>query len=74
LFENQDINWSDHMPIEVGIWKIEDEIKKLSYSPIESEKKLEDILEKDLSILSEDLLLIGRQIQTDYGKFIDMLH
>jgi Endonuclease NucS len=63
----------DRMPIEVGIWKIEDEIKKLSYSPIESEKKLEDILEKDLSILSEDLLLIGRQIQTDYGKFIDML-
>jgi hypothetical protein len=48
LFENQDINWSDHMPIEVGIWKIEDEIKKLSYSPIESEKKLEDILEKEI--------------------------
>lgn len=61
------------MPIEVGIWRINDEIKKLSYSSIESERKLEDILEKDLSILSEDLLLVGRQIQTDFGKFIDML-
>jgi len=61
------------MPIEVGIWNINDGVKKLSYSNIESEQKLEDILTKDISILSDDLLLIGRQIQTDYGKFIDML-
>ncbi|WHY95406.1 endonuclease NucS domain-containing protein [Peribacillus simplex] len=61
------------MPIEVGIWKVNDEIKKVTFSPIESERKLEKILVKDLSILSDDLLLIGRQVQTDYGKFIDML-
>lgn len=61
------------MPIEVGIWKVNDEIQKISFSPIESEKKLEDILVRDLSILSAELLLIGRQVQTDYGKFIDML-
>jgi hypothetical protein len=61
------------LPIEVGIWKVNDEIKKVSFSSIESEKKLEDILVKDISIISEDLLLIGRQIQTDYGKYIDML-
>ncbi|WP_413375692.1 endonuclease NucS domain-containing protein [Alkalihalobacillus sp. 1P02AB] len=61
------------MPIEVGVWKINDGIKKVSFSAIESERKLEDILVKDLSIISEDLLLIGRQIQTDFGKFIDML-
>ncbi|WP_066320535.1 endonuclease NucS domain-containing protein [Bacillus sp. FJAT-29814] len=61
------------MPIEVGIWKVNSGIKKVSFSPIESEKKLEDILAKDITILSEDLLLVGRQIQTDYGKFIDML-
>ncbi|MEH7744733.1 endonuclease NucS domain-containing protein [Neobacillus drentensis] len=61
------------MPIEVGVWKVNDGIKKISFSPIESERKLEDILVKDLSILSENLLLIGRQIQTEFGKFIDML-
>ncbi|PEE40544.1 endonuclease NucS domain-containing protein [Bacillus pseudomycoides] len=61
------------MPIEVSIWKVNDDVKKVDYSPIESEKKLEAILEKDLSILSDDLLLIGRQIRTNYGKFIDML-
>ncbi|MFD2657938.1 endonuclease NucS domain-containing protein [Gracilibacillus thailandensis] len=61
------------MPIEVGIWNINNGIKKVAFSSIESERKLEDILVKDISILSEDILLIGRQIQTDYGKFIDML-
>lgn len=61
------------MPIEVGVWKVNDGIKKLSFSSIESERKLEDILEKNLSILSEDLLLLGRQVKTDYGKYIDIL-
>ncbi|MED1204207.1 endonuclease NucS domain-containing protein [Heyndrickxia acidicola] len=61
------------MPIEVGIWKINNEVKKISFSPIESEKKLEDILVQDISILSENLLLVGRQVKTDYGKYIDML-
>lgn len=61
------------MPIEVGIWKINDSIKKVTFLPIESERKLEETLVKDLSILSEDFLLIGNQIQTDYGKYIDML-
>lgn len=61
------------MPIEVGIWKVNDGLKKVSFSSIESEKKLEDIFEKDFSILSEDLLLIGRQVKTGYGKYIDML-
>ena len=61
------------MPIEVGIWKVDEEVKRINFTPIESESKLEEILEKDISILSENLLLIGRQIPTDYGKFIDIL-
>lgn len=61
------------MPIEVGIWKVTNGVKRINYSPIESEKKLENILETDISILSDDLLLIGRQISTGYGKYIDML-
>lgn len=62
-----------YMPVEVGIWKIDEKIKKLNYSVIESEKKLENILERDLSLISDDYLLLGRQIPTSYGKFIDML-
>lgn len=61
------------MSIEIGIWKINNGIKKLAFSPIESENKLEETLREDISILSEDLLLIGNQIRTAHGKIIDML-
>lgn len=62
------------MPIEVSLWNISsDTIKKIEYSSIDSEKRLEDILCEDLSILDSDLLLIGRQVPTGYGKYIDML-
>lgn len=61
------------MPIEVGLWKVNNGVKRIDYSPIESEKKLEDILEKDISILSDQLLLIGRQVSTSFGKYIDIL-
>lgn len=42
-------------------------------SAIDSEVMLEDALVKDLSILSPQLMLVGRQVSTSYGKFIDML-
>src|SRR5699024_3299376 len=61
------------MPIEVGLWKVNDKIEKMEYQMIESENKLEEILVKDLSILDDKLLPIGRQIATDYGKYLDML-
>ncbi len=62
------------MPVEVGIWKVDgSEIKKVEYTVIENERKLEDILFKDISILGDDYLLLGRQIYTSYGKIIDLL-
>jgi len=61
------------MPVEVRIWKLGKEIEKVEFSVMESEKKLEDLLVQDISILSPQLLLIGRQIPTGYGTFIDML-
>ncbi|EIJ35411.1 endonuclease NucS domain-containing protein [Thiothrix nivea] len=61
------------MPIEVGIWKIQGQPQKLSFSALESEKKLEDVLESNLAILSPDWLYLGRQIPTAHGKYIDIL-
>ena len=62
------------MPIEVNIWKISgNDISKINYSSIISESKLEDIIEKDIGILSDDLLVIGRQVPTNFGKYIDLL-
>lgn len=62
------------MPIEVAIWEVSKEsINKVEYSSIESETKLEKIIIKDLSIISDDLLLLGNQVRTAHGKFIDIL-
>lgn len=62
------------MPIEVGIWKVVgSEVNRILFSPIESELKLEEILEKDFSIIDEGVLIIGRQIVTRHGKYIDIL-
>jgi len=62
------------MPIEIGIWNItDDKVDKLNFSAIDSEKRLEEILTKDISILGENYLLIGRQVMTSYGKCIDLL-
>ncbi len=61
------------MPIEVGVWRLGNELKQVSFTSIESESKLEDTLAADISILSPKLMLIGRQIPTAHGKFIDML-
>jgi hypothetical protein len=62
------------MPIEVGFWRLDDaNVTKVEYNAFEKEKRLEDILANDLSILDSKLLLIGRQVSTRYGKFIDLL-
>ncbi|MFW5795255.1 MAG: DUF91 domain-containing protein [Bacillota bacterium] len=62
------------MPVEIGFWKINGtKVDKINYTVIETEEKLEDILENDISILRDDLLLIGRQVLTKHGKYIDIL-
>lgn len=63
------------MPIEVGIWRIDSsDVTRVASSRLANESRLEDILEQDISILGLDvLLIIGRQVMTDFGKRIDLL-
>jgi len=61
------------MPIEIAVWKLGQEPQKVTFTSIDSEKKLEEILVKDISLVSPDLMLLGRQVTTAYGKFIDLL-
>lgn len=61
------------MPIEVGVWRLGKKLTRVEFQPIETESKLEDTLATDLSVLSPGLMLIGRQIPTAFGKFIDLL-
>ncbi len=62
------------MPVEMGMWRIDgSEPRRLNKSTLPSEATLEDYLEQDPSLLGTRLLVIGRQVRTPYGKFIDLL-
>lgn len=62
------------MPVEMGIWRIDgDAPRRLNASMLPSEATLEDHLARDPSLLGERLLVIGRQVHTPHGKYIDLL-
>src|SRR5699024_7131206 len=62
------------MPVEMGIWRIDGEgPRRLTASRLPSEATLENFLEQDPALLGTKLLVIGRQVRTPYGKFLDLL-
>jgi hypothetical protein len=61
------------MPLEIGLWRVDDKPSKLATSSIQLEARLEELIETDVTILGEPLLLLGRQVATAYGKLIDLL-
>jgi hypothetical protein len=60
------------MPIKTEVWRIDKGLQKVAFSKMETEKKLESLLEKDISIIDPELMIIGRQVPTTFG-FIDLL-
>lgn len=46
---------------------------RLETGHIEYEKHLEDWIDSDVSIVADDVLLLGRQVYTTYGTAIDLL-
>lgn len=61
------------MPIEIALWRVGDKLAPVDFSPIDTENRLEQLLADDISIVDPSLLLIGRQVPTSFGKFVDML-
>lgn len=61
------------MPLEIGLWRVDDEPVRVTASPLPLESRLEAFIEADPAILGEALLLIGRQVSTAFGKIIDLL-
>ena len=63
------------MPQDIKIWGIdgENKLKEIQKSSLDLEEKLETWIEKDIRILSDDYLIIGRQVLTDFNKYIDLL-
>lgn len=61
------------MPIKTALWKIDQHPTELRESVLETEKLLEDMIVAEPRMLSEEWMLIGRQIATGFGGFIDLL-
>ena len=60
------------MAISQVIWSLDDKIQ-LQPAELTNEKELEDLLAEHIEILNPDWLLIGRQVRTIAGKYIDLL-
>ena len=63
------------MAEDVRIWKIidDDNLHEIKKGKLDLEKRIEDWIEKDISIITGDLLIIGRQVETAFGGVIDLL-
>jgi hypothetical protein len=63
------------LPKEVKLWRIEgrEMLEDCIPAKLDLEERLESWMEQDISILLPDLLIIGRQVETDFGGVIDLL-
>jgi hypothetical protein len=61
------------MPLELSVWRINDGIEKMEFSPLDLESRLQDILAKDISIADPNLMVIGCEVPTAYDNRIDIL-
>lgn len=61
------------MPVEIGVWRIDAGLEAVPSAKLDFESRLEEILQKDISIASPSWMVIGRQVATDFDKRIDLL-
>jgi hypothetical protein len=62
------------MTDEVRLWDASgDELKEIDTSTLDLEDRIHKWVERDISILDPDLLVIGKEVQTAFGKSIDLL-
>lgn len=62
------------MPIEFGLWRMDDDdFRRLSSSRLDQESRLEELLIEDPNVLGRDLLVVGQQVRTPSGNWLDIL-
>ncbi|MGO1406078.1 hypothetical protein [Agrococcus casei] len=62
------------MAVEMGLWRADEgNLSRLVPTSIGLESQLETYIESDPTMLGETLLIIGRQVATSFGGFIDLL-
>ena len=62
------------MPSEMKLWQIRDnQPKHIAQGSLDLESRLENWLRDDIGMVSDNLLVIGQQVETAYGGVIDLL-
>jgi Endonuclease NucS C-terminal domain len=63
------------MADEVHLWQIGagEQLTEIERAHLDLESRLQEWLARDISILDPTLLVIGREVETDFGGFIDIL-
>jgi hypothetical protein len=62
------------MPVEMVLWRMsETGPLPVKFVPLDFERRLEDMVTNDLTLVGVDLLMIARQVRTDFGGIIDIL-
>ena len=61
------------MPVINALWKVAPTPVRLSISSLINERMLHDMILTDVTLISEDWLVIGSEIRTDHGKRPDVL-
>lgn len=62
------------MSLSMDLWQIRNEqLVPVDKATLNLEKRLEVWIEQDISLLGIDALIIGRQVRTGYGGYVDLL-
>jgi hypothetical protein len=72
LFE---ISYGDPMSQQVRMWRVaqEDNLIEVNSRNLDLEDRLENWINANIGIVDAQLLIVGRQVATDYGGYIDLL-
>lgn len=58
----------------IRVWEVQGEaLSEVRREPLDLEGRLETWIASDINVLSDDLLVIGRQLETDAGGYVDLL-
>ena len=63
------------MADEIRVWEVgrADESAEIGRSKLDLEERIENWIARDISVLDPNLLVIGEQVLTAFGKYIDLL-
>lgn len=61
------------MPLDIGIWRVDQGLQRIEFSPLDLEDRLQDILDKDITIADPNWMVVGREVRTSSQKEIDLL-